>query len=89
MYDRAMAYRHAIANRQRIPPVGKLTIVRDVQDGAVLNVGVVADTNAFDVASKYGCRPDRYVIAQSDVAYHYGAWVDVTGVVEFRQNTLE
>ena len=48
-----------------------------MQHGVVLDIGVVADHNAVDVAAQDRVVPDAGAIAQRDVARHHRAAGDV------------
>lgn len=52
-------------------------IIRKMQDGIVLNIGMVADDNPVDIAAHHGVVPDAGMIAQSDIAHHHGAFGDI------------
>ncbi len=55
-------------------PVAHLTgeFIREMQDGIILNVGVVPDTNPVDIPAQNRTVPDAGVISQSDISHHGG-----------------
>jgi len=55
-----------------------------VEDGVVLNVGVVADADLVDVAAEDGVHPDAGMLADDDVANELRGIVDVAGFGELR-----
>ncbi len=58
----------------------------DVQDAAVLNVGLVADSNDIDVAANHDQRPYRAVIADDDVADNDSGIVDISAFANRRRS---
>ena len=48
-------------------------IVRQMQDGIVLDVCMVADNNAVEVTPEHGVVPDAGVMTERDVAQHHRA----------------
>lgn len=52
-------------------------LVREVKNGIVLDVGMVADDDAVDVASNDGVIPDARVVAEGDVAEDDRAFGDI------------
>ncbi len=55
-------------------PIAHLTgvFIREVQDGIVLNVGVVPDTNPVNIPAQNRPVPDAGVLSQSDISHHCG-----------------
>jgi hypothetical protein len=53
-----------------------------MEDGVVLNVGIVADADLVDVAAEDGVHPDAGVFAEDYVADELGGVVNVAGVGE-------
>ena len=52
-------------------------IVGQMNDGVVLDVAVVADDDAVDVAAQDGVVPDAGAVAQGDIAHHHRAARDI------------
>ena len=52
-------------------------IVRQMKDRVVLDIAVVANDDAVDVAAQDGVIPNAGAVAQGDVAHHYRAARDV------------
>jgi hypothetical protein len=48
-------------------------VVSQVEDGVVLDVGVVADGDAVDVAPEHRVTPDARIIPQGHIAQHHRA----------------
>jgi len=60
-----------------------------MEDGVVLNVGVMADADLVDVAAEDGVHPDAGVFADDDVADELGGIVDVGSVGELGNDAFE
>src|SRR5262249_46041829 len=58
--------------------------VRDMQETAVLNVAVVADGDAIDVASHHAVEPDARAFADLYTPDHHGRGSDEDAVVQRR-----
>ena len=92
--DRPHAHQHLVANRAGVNDGGMAygdviaqdtgEVVRQMQDGVVLDVRVVADDDAVDVAPEHGVAPDARVIAQGHIAQHDGALGDIDAFAEGR-----
>ena len=63
------------------PIVGRVRVVHDVHDGAVLDVRPLADADRVDVAADDGVHPDAAFGADLDVADDLRARVHVRGRV--------
>ena len=59
-------------------------VVGKMKDGVILDVGVVTDDDAVDVAASDGVVPDAGVVAEGDVAEDDGAFGDVDVLAEGR-----
>jgi hypothetical protein len=49
-----------------------------VEDGVVLDIGVVANADLVDIAAEDGIHPDAGVFADDDVADELGGVIDVS-----------
>src|SRR5262245_19225419 len=63
--------------------------IREMQHRVVLNVRVVPDRDAVDVAPNDGVVPDARIISQSNVAEHNRSFCDVHAFAEFRLSAEE
>ena len=61
------------------PIAGRMRVVHDVHDGAVLDVRALADADVVHVAANDGVHPDAALGADLDVANHLRAVVDERG----------
>ena len=77
MDDGAMANSHVIADNARI-------LIGEVQHGVVLNVRVVADDDAIDVAAKDRVIPDAGIIPNRYVTHYDCALSDVNASAKSR-----
>ena len=79
--DRTHANQYLVANRAGVND-GTMTngnimahdteaVVRQVQDGVVLDVRVVADDDAIEVTTEHGVAPDAGVMPERHVAQHH------------------
>src|ERR1041384_7514657 len=60
------------------PPAGRVrAVMRDMQDGAILDAGARADLNGIHVATDDRRWPDRRVVADGYFADHDGSRVDI------------
>ena len=57
-------------------------IVRQVQDGVVLDIRMVSDDNAVEVPPEHGVAPDAGVLTERDVAQHHRAPSDINAFAQ-------
>ncbi len=80
--DDGVAYGDVIAENERI------RVAHDVEDGAVLDICVRADTHDVYIAAKDGAGPHAGMFPDDDIADDYGLRVDVGGCSDLRRVTL-
>ncbi len=100
--DRAHSHEDFIAERAGVDDGGMADgdviadqaweIVREMKDGVVLDIGMVSDDDAIDVAAHDGVIPDARTGPELYIPKHGGATCDVNALAEFRffaQETVE
>jgi hypothetical protein len=71
-----------VAHGDVVANVDAILFFHAVEDGVVLNVGIMADANLVDVAAEDGVHPDAGVFSDDDVADELGGVVNVGGIGE-------
>lgn len=71
-----MAYGDAVMDDEGRPTGQETTIVGDMQDAAVLDIGFGADANSMDVAARHHQGPDGGPLPDLHVAHHHGGLID-------------
>ncbi len=71
-----MAYGDAVMDDEGRPTGEETTIVGDMQDAAVLDIGFGTDANSMDVAARHNQGPDGGPLPDLHVAHHHGGLVD-------------
>jgi hypothetical protein len=79
---------HVVADGDVVADVDAVLFFHAVEDGVVLNVGIMADADLVDVAAENGVHPDAGVFAENDIADDLGGVVDVGGVGELRGDAV-
>jgi len=81
-FDFAAVEDDVVAHGDVVANVDAILFFHAVENGVVLNVGVMADADLVDVAAEDGVHPDAGVLAENDVADELGGVVDIGGVGE-------
>jgi len=81
-FDGASVENDGVADGDVVAYVDSVLLFHAVEDGVVLNVGVVADADLVDVATEDSVHPDAGVLAHYDVSDELGGVVDVAGFGE-------
>src|SRR5690606_24094064 len=85
--DRLVADGDVLADHRGEPAqLGVRSVVADVDDGAVLDVGARAHADELDVAAHDDAGPERHVVAEHDVADQGGYGIDVDALAEGGQH---
>ena len=77
MQHHFVAYGHAIPDAQGKSLRVGLAAMGDMQNTAILNIGLLADRDEIDVAPQHAHGPDRYIPPQGHVAHDNGGFIDV------------
>src|SRR5689334_5938581 len=78
MYDRVMRHRHIIADRRLC------LLVRAMDYGPILYVGIVADGDGMNVAPYHCIEPDRAAVAHCHIPHNGGVVGDEAVVTKLR-----
>ena len=75
MNDCRMAHRHVIAQQTRI-------LIRQMDHGIILDIGMVADDDPVDIAAHHGIVPDTGMITNRHVSDHHRSVSQVNSISE-------
>ncbi len=87
-FDGASVENDGVADGDVVANVDSVLVFHAVEDGVVLNVGVVADADLVHVAAENGVHPDAGVLAHYDISDELGGVVDVAGFGELRSDAF-